>query len=169
MREGWEPRATCCPGPASLLQKKPCQSQVKSRGRSYGKEQLCPHSLLELLPPYSLLLFKSCNYMPCQWPNGLVVAEKKAEIREDEGCGEGSHIQSARKCVTGTSSKNRDGPCISYVKHLIWYQRDTALVLSQKWVPKDGTSLILESSLQINKNYHVVEHQCRWLKCLSHF
>lgn len=54
--EGWEAQSHCCLDPASLPQKELRQRQLKSRGSPMAKAVLF-HSLLELVPSYSLLFF----------------------------------------------------------------------------------------------------------------
>ena len=103
-------RVTCCPGPASLLQKEPCQRQVKSRGRSYGKKQLCSPSLLELVPS-----------AVTTWAGG-----SRGEGWDKRTWGKWWRI-TCPLCPGNVSprsySKNRDGLCISYVKLLMQYRR----------------------------------------------
>lgn len=107
------PRAHCCSGPASLIQKEPGQWQVKSGGRSCGEEQLGPHPLMEPAPSYSLLLLISCRHRLRQWPHGLVVAGEKAVTRDDGGSDEESHVHSAQgRCHLGPTQKTGKGSAL---------------------------------------------------------
>lgn len=92
-----------------------------------------------------------------QWLYGLVVAEEKAETRQDEWSDdEGLHVHSVQeKCLQCPTQKTGIGSAFP-AKLLMQDQRQNS-VLPQNWVPRDGISLISESKFQIKKNYHVLE------------
>lgn len=91
-----------------------------------------------------------------QWLHGLVVAEEKAETREDEWSDdEGLHVHSVQEqCLQCPTQKKGIGSAFP-VKLLMQDQRQNS-VLPQNWVPRDDISLISESKFQIKKNYHVL-------------